>query len=97
MQQTQIPAARGGGSLETIDQFADTNARANLYPATRWAVRGLFRYREAHGISAAFVAVGRRWLVDRQRFYELLIGDKQSPVKQPTRVSQRRKQKGARA
>ncbi|HEY3658933.1 MAG TPA: hypothetical protein VGL34_28520 [Steroidobacteraceae bacterium] len=76
MQRTQIPATRAIAGLETINQFADTNAKANLYPSTRWAVRGMLRYREAHGITEAFVRVGRRVLIDRQRFYELLTNGK---------------------
>lgn len=55
--------------LETIETFSQRNATLGFYPATAWAVRYLFRERDALGLAGAFHRVGSRILVDRERFY----------------------------
>ena len=69
---TVITAPPSAPTLETIPDFATRNAQSGGYPSTAAQLRHIHRNRRALGIEAAFVRIGARWLVNRERFYQLL-------------------------
>jgi hypothetical protein len=58
-------------TLIPLNNAAALQQAGIIYPATENAWRWLYRQREERGLSAAFVRMGRRVLVDVPRFIEL--------------------------
>ena len=56
--------------LLTFKQFIDKNSALDRWPFTLGGLRSLYRRRDTNELAHAFVKVGKRILVDEDKFYK---------------------------